>query len=251
MSLVRLSTGLVRFVCFVLAFTACGDGGEPAPSAAKATPKPAIKATAKAIAKPGEGPMRHVKVDAATAAKGAELFKSRCVACHGDDGEGRSGIGPQLKSESFLAGASDTMLLRTINDGRAGTTMIPWKSSLQAGEAEAIVAFLRSWKDIKPAKLDQKPVKGDAAKGATTFNLVCSGCHGRSGAGYQETANGTGIGRKSFLDSASDGFIRYIAKNGKSQTAMRPFDLKAKTAVANLTDQEIDDVIAHLRKNAW
>ena len=27
---------------------------------------------------------------------------------------------------------------------------------------------------------------------------TCSGCHGRSGAGYQETANGTGIGRKAY-----------------------------------------------------
>ncbi len=80
---------------------------------------------------------------------------------------------------------------------------------------------------------------------------MCSGCHGRSGAGYQETANGTGIGRKAFLDAASNGFIRYIVSYGKSQTKMRGFASKNITAVANLSDQEIEDTIAYLRANAW
>ncbi len=80
---------------------------------------------------------------------------------------------------------------------------------------------------------------------------MCSGCHGRSGAGYQETANGTGIGRKGFLDSASNGFIRYIVSHGKSQTKMRGFAAKNITAVANLSHQEIEDTIAYLRANAW
>ena len=87
--------------------------------------------------------------------------------------------------------------------------------------------------------------------GAVIFRNICSGCHGRSGAGYQETSNGTGIGRKAFLDSASNGFIRYIVSEGKSQTKMRGFAAKNITAVANLTHQEIEDTIAYLRANAW
>jgi hypothetical protein len=45
--------------------------------------------------------------------------------------------------------------------------------------------------------------------------------------------------------------LRGIIKNGKDNTAMRPFDKKSPVAVANLTDEEIDSIILHLRKNAW
>ena len=104
---------------------------------------------------------------------------------------------------------------------------------------------------VEPAVLDESELEGVAENGQRIFRAVCSGCHGRSGAGYQETANGTGIGRKAFLDSASNGFLRYIVSHGKSQTKMRGFAASNITAVANLSDQEIDDTIAYLRANAW
>jgi hypothetical protein len=66
-----------------------------------------------------------------------------------------------------------------------------------------------------------------------------------------ESANGTGIGRKSFLNSVSNGFIRYLTNHGKSHTPMRPFAYDSKVAVANLTGQQIEDVIAFLRSSAW
>ncbi len=194
--------------------------------------------------------MRFVTVNAATAAKGQASYAG-CAGCHGAKAEGKTGLAPRLASESFLAAASDEFLINTIKNGRAGTTMIPWKNTFKDDEIENIVAWLRHTTPSEPAELNNAPLKGSAENGEKLYREICSACHGRSGAGFQETANGTGIGRKGFLDGASNGFIRYIAKNGKSQTAMRPFDLKAKTAVANLSDQEIDDVVAHLRKSAW
>ena len=113
------------------------------------------------------------------------------------------------------------------------------------------MAFLRSLNETDPAPLDESPNRGDATKGATLFREICSACHGRTGAGYQETANGTGIGRKAFLDEASDGFLRYIIRHGKSDTAMRGFATGDPIAVANLTDDDIENVIAYLRANAW
>ncbi len=186
--------------------------------------------------------------------KKVELGKASfgmCMGCHGEDAAGRVGIGPRIASKTYLAAASDDFLARTIRKGRSATTMIPWEKILNDQQIEAVIAYLRSLEPVAPAVLDESALEGVAQNGERIFRAVCSGCHGRSGAGYQETANGTGIGRKAFLDSASNGFIRYIVSHGKSQTKMRGFAAKNITAVANLSDQEIDDTIAYLRANAW
>ena len=185
------------------------------------------------------------------AAKGKEIFQSRCSGCHGMEGEGRVGIGPALASPSFLAAATNEFLVRTISNGRAGTTMVPWSSSLSPEEISAVVAHIRTLAEHTPAQLNEAPLQGDAKAGAAIFSSICSRCHGRTGGGYVESSSGTGIGRKAFLDSVTNGYLRYIIKHGKDQTQMRPFDAKAPTAVANLDDKQIDDVIAYLRENAW
>ncbi len=189
-----------------------------------------------------------------TSARNIELGKATfgmCMGCHGKDAAGRVGIGPRIASKTYLAAASDDFLAGTIKKGRSPTTMIPWEKILSDQQVEAVIAYLRSLEPVAPAVLDESELKGVAQNGERIFRSVCSGCHGRSGAGYQETANGTGIGRKAFLDSASNGFIRYIVSYGKSQTKMRGFASKNVTAVANLSDQEIEDTIAYLRANAW
>ena len=197
-----------------------------------------------------EANMRWIDANVDSVAKGKALFAA-CGACHGEQGEGRQGMGPRLNSDTFLAAASDDFLVRTISQGRAGTTMIGWGASYPAEDIQSIVAYLRSLNPAPAAALNEAPLKGDAARGAELYASICAACHGRTGAGYQETANGTGIGRAAFLGSVSDGFLRYIIKHGKSGTQMRPFDTTSKVAVANLTDQQIDDVIAHLRAQSW
>ena len=174
-----------------------------------------------------------------------------CAGCHGEGAAGRVGIGPRIASETYLAAATDDFLIRTIQQGRAGTTMIPWSSILNDEQIQGLVAYLRSLHPVEPAVLDESKLEGDVENGERIFRNICSGCHGRSGSGYMETANGTGIGRRAFLDTASDGFIRYIVSHGKSQTMMRGFAAKNVTAVANLSAQEIDDTIVYLRANAW
>ena len=189
-----------------------------------------------------------------SSARSIELGRANfgtCMGCHGQDAAGRAGIGPRIASKSYLAAATDDFLITTIKQGRSGTTMIAWASILSDEQIHAVVSYLRSLHPVEPATLDESPLKGVPENGAKIFRSICSGCHGRSGAGYQETANGTGIGRKAFLDSASNGFIRYIVNHGKTQTKMRGFSSKNVTAIANLSDQEIEDTIAYLRASAW
>lgn len=197
------------------------------------------------------GEMRTIEATDAAVQAGQTVYAANCVPCHGAEGEGRLGIGPRLNSETFLAAASDGYLLRTIGRGRAGTTMPGWAASLSRADAEAVIAYMRSWSEVEPVELNDDACEGDAEAGAERFREICAACHGLSGAGYQETSNGTGIGRSAFLADVSNGYLRYIIEHGKSNTPMRPFGRPEATAVANLTSEDIENVIAHLRASAW
>jgi len=223
--------------------------GEPSRKASRAAALGLLIAVA-ALGLAGKKSARHVEVTPDKVAAGRGFFAT-CAGCHGQQGEGIVGAGPRLNSETFLAAASDDFLAETITKGRPGTTMIPWGQVYQPEQVEAIIAYLRSLNPVEPIELDDSPLEGNAKRGEKIFANVCAACHGNNRGGYPETANGTGIGRKAFLDEASNGFIRHIVKEGKSQTVMRPFAEGSATAVANLTDQEVDDVIAYLRENAW
>lgn len=200
-------------------------------------------------AKGSDVKMRTVKVDKAAAERGKTAF-AVCAACHGAEGIGIIGLGPALASKSFLAAASDAYLIDTIKNGRTGTTMIPWGTTLKDPQINDIVAYIRSISKTEPAKLDNSPVKGQVANGERLYQDICASCHGVNGTGYAETQNGTAIGNAAFLKIAGDGFLRHLIRYGKSGTMMRGFDEKNVTAIANLTAQEIEDVIAYLRANA-
>lgn len=203
---------------------------------------------------PGDGSgemLGEITVSAENIAAGKALFDGRCVSCHGAGGEGRIGMGPALASKSFLEAASDEMLLTTITKGRTGTTMVPWEGAMTRDEIGQVGAYIRSLAEHEPAELDESPLQGKSEMGEDLYRSICARCHGNNGGGYSESSSGTGIGRKVFLDVVSDGYIRHIVKHGKSGTKMRPFEEGAPTAVANLTDVEIDSIIAYLRGQAW
>lgn len=234
-----------------LTLSACNEEPAPAKAASAAAAAPKVAEPPGAKEPPVPAKMRTVEVTAAKTAKGKEKFEATCAACHGKRGVGRVGVGPALNSKTFLAAASDEMLTRTILKGRAGTTMIAWGAMLKGPDVENVISYIRSWKKVEAATLDESPVAGDAVNGKKLFSDICSGCHGRTGAGYQEIANGTGIGRKAFMKSVTNGFIRYLVNHGKSGTKMRPMSKGSKVAVADLTKKEIEDVLAHLRESAW
>ena len=239
----------------VLWMSACGTEAtseDPAATTAEAT-ESWLDALPEANAATGitSDAMRSIEGTDEMRSAGQELYAQSCVPCHGPEGRGRIGTGPELRSDTFLAAASDDYLVRTIGRGRTGTTMPAWGRSMSRSEIESIVAYIRGWEDVEPAELDESPNEGDAEAGAQIFGDICSACHGQQGGGYQETANGTGIGRLGFLGDASNGFLRHIIINGKTDTAMRAFGRPDPAAVANLTNDQIENVIAHLRASAW
>jgi len=185
--------------------------------------------------------------DEATIKNGEQLYNQNCAACHQADAIGKPGFAPSLTNPELLSISSDKFFEGTIRDGRAGTGMPPF-SHLGRKNTKAIVAYLRSHTELpnKSEEVDaQAKSFGDERKGKQWFDDICSTCHGVNGDGYAAGGTGTAIGKAGFLNKASDGFIRETIKYGRSNTRMLGFSGPA--AMANMNDQEIDDVIAYMR----
>jgi len=179
--------------------------------------------------------------------EGRRLFNQNCAVCHQPDAVGKPGFAPSLSNPELLSIASDKFLESTIRDGRVGTGMPPF-AHLGRKKIKAIVAYLRSLSKVpnRSAEVDAQPAAhGDPRLGKTWFDDICATCHGRNGNGYEAGGTGTAIGKPGFLNKASDGFIRETIKHGRSNTRMRGFS--GPDGLANLSDQEIDDIIVYMR----
>jgi cytochrome c oxidase cbb3-type subunit 3 len=179
--------------------------------------------------------------------KGEQLYNQNCSVCHQADAIGKPGFAPSLTNPELLSISSDKFFEGTIRDGRAGTGMPPF-SHLGRKDIKAIVAYLQSHATLphRSKEVDaQARSYGDERLGKQWFDDICSTCHGVNGDGYAAGGTGTAIGKASFLNKASDGFIRETIKYGRSNTRMIGYS--GPTAMANMSDQEIDDVIAYMR----
>lgn len=181
---------------------------------------------------------------------GKRVFDQNCQFCHQADAIGKPGFAPSLSNKEFLATASDKFIMGTIRDGRVATGMPPF-AHLGRSDVKAIVAYLRSFEQLPnlSAKIDAQPdAHGDPRLGKQWFEQICSTCHGVKGDGYSAGGTGTAIGTPGFLNKASDGFIRTTIKQGRSNTRMLGF--QGASGLANLSDQEIDDIIVYMRSLA-
>jgi len=106
-------------------------------------------------------------------AHGKQLFAKDCAACHGDHGQGGKGTGvtfsrprdlpilaPALNNTGFLASATDTMIKRTLLEGREGTPMNPFKGMhVSKKDINDIVSYVRSFEqEKKPPTHEHEPL---------------------------------------------------------------------------------------------
>jgi len=175
------------------------------------------------------------------ALRGGELYGRMCAVCHGPAGEGYAADqAPRLAQPDFLSSVSDDYLREAITNGRRNTTMSAWArlrgGPLKPEDIDAVVLFIRSWQQRPSLRLDEKPLKGDAQKGAELFDAQCAKCHGSRGVGGPQLQ----IAGAELLGSASDGFLRAAIQHGRPGTPMPAFG-------STLSPQQIEDVIAALR----
>lgn len=82
-------------------FAGCGGGDENSSSSAPSTSAPKVDA------------------DMLARAKGKQVFKQTCVACHGEDGKGIEGLGKNWTTSAFIAESSDDELVAFLKVGRS------------------------------------------------------------------------------------------------------------------------------------
>ncbi|HKW82729.1 MAG TPA: cbb3-type cytochrome c oxidase N-terminal domain-containing protein, partial [Burkholderiaceae bacterium] len=75
-------------------------------------------------------------------ARGAEVFATRCIGCHGANAAGQ--IGPNLTDLFQLHGTTRMDLYGTIVGGAPGTAMIAWGETLKPSEIVAVATFVSS-----------------------------------------------------------------------------------------------------------
>jgi cytochrome c oxidase cbb3-type subunit 3 len=180
--------------------------------------------------------------------KGKELFDINCVGCHQEGADGKPGFAPSLSNKEFLSMVSADEMARTIREGIEETNMTP-KKDLGEENIRAIVSYLQSLSPLSGTRAKevagQPPSKGNAQSGKVMFAEICSDCHGDAGIGFDAGGSGPAIGTHGFLNLETDGYIRTTIKEGRSNTKMRGFS--GSSGLANLSDSEIEDIIAYLR----
>ena len=94
-------------------------------------------------------------------ASAKEMFASRCLACHGPQGQGL--IGPNLTDDYWLHGGRPTEILHTITEGVPDKGMVPWKTQLKPEELTMMTAYVLTLAGTNPP--NPKPPQGVNSKG--------------------------------------------------------------------------------------
>ena len=78
---------------------------------------------------------------------GADLYKAKCVMCHGADGLGATPAGKNLKATSFkdpaIAKAPDAQLIASVKNGK-GKMPASIGSKLTEDQLKAVIAYVRT-----------------------------------------------------------------------------------------------------------
>ncbi len=173
--------------------------------------------------------------------EGARLYRTYCGLCHGDELEGYAADDANaLRNQEFLRTVTDDFLRTAIAEGHPGTAMAAYAQSfggpLDAGEIDAVVAYIRSYQQEPSLPVHDDAVDGEAEAGRAIYDARCASCHGRTGQGDSAISLNSPV----FHDTASDGQIRYAVAKGRPGTPMPAFE-------EQLSGDEIDDVVAFVR----
>lgn len=84
----------------------------------------------------------------ASEADGPALYKAKCVACHGVDGKGQTGVGKAMKLRDLgsaeVQAQSDAELTQITGNGKG--KMPGYHKSIGADGVQALVAYMRTMK---------------------------------------------------------------------------------------------------------
>lgn len=81
---------------------------------------------------------------------GQDLFKANCIACHGSDGQGMQGLGPNLTDKYWLHGGDIKDVFKTIKYGVPEKGMVSWKANFTPKQLQQLASFVYSLEGTNP-----------------------------------------------------------------------------------------------------
>jgi len=165
-------------------------------------------------------PLHDEQYPQADIAYGATVYASKCVTCHGAQGDAIGGV--NLRSGTFRNAVIDRDLDRFI---RAGSPAGMPAFDLDSAEMAGIIAYIRNMNAVDAATV----ARGDAARGRAVYDGkgACATCHRVGAAGSHVAPNLTEIGavrspgslQRSLLDPSSQMMpinrpVRVVTKDG-------------------------------------
>ncbi len=221
------------------------------------------------------------KLDAAKVIHGRDLFGATCLACHGEEGQGRQGLGKDLVHSSFVRWKTDDMLVEFVKKGRdvadpLNTTKVPMppkgnNPALTDADLSDIVTYVRALQDRRrvDAGMDlvakfappevRVPVITTApgedwyepemiTAGAKNYGASCVSCHGPDAKGLPNL--GKNLVTSEFVAKLDDEqFLAFIQKGRPSSDPLNTtkVDMPPKGGNPALDEDRINTIIAFIR----
>lgn len=96
--------------------------------------------------------------DAASLAKGKEIFTNACAACHKADGGGL--VGPNLTDKHWINGGGIKNVFKLISEGsKNNPSMVAWKANLSSKDIQSVASYVLSLQGSNPP--GGKPAEGE------------------------------------------------------------------------------------------
>jgi cytochrome c oxidase cbb3-type subunit 3 len=89
--------------------------------------------------------------DAAAISSGKGVFTANCAMCHGDAGEGKEGLGPNLTDDYWIHKGGIVNVFKSIKYGWTDKGMKSWEQDLKPLEIQQVSSYILSLRGSKPA----------------------------------------------------------------------------------------------------
>ncbi len=182
------------------------------------------------------------------AARGAELYKTTCVECHGDNA-----AGIQDKNSPSLHQQEDWYLLAQLQKFRSGqrgaaegdsTGAEMREKALELPDDQAmsdVVAFIKTLESSPPPA---PTFEADAKAGAAAYNGICVACHGAGGKGMAVLKSPSLVGQSDWYLAAQINKFRN-GQRGSDPTDIPGLQMKAMVGMVT-SDQQARDLAAYV-----
>lgn len=97
-------------------------------------------------------------LDETSIAAGKDIFIAKCVACHGANGEGMTGLGPNFCDSYWIHGGGINNIFKTIKYGVPEKGMISWQTQMNPSAMQQVASYIMTLEGTNPP--NQKEPQG-------------------------------------------------------------------------------------------